>query len=93
MRKYSYLHRYGITKEIYDQMFESQNGLCAICRKPERLFDKRAGRVKLLAVDHSHKTGKVRGLLCQACNTAIGLLTESKEIATALIEYLEKNND
>lgn len=55
--------RYGITPEERGTMEASQSGLCGICKKQARLV-----------VDHDHVTGKVRGLLCFSCNTAIGLL-------------------
>ena len=56
---------YGITVEQYGQMFEKQNGLCKICGEP--------GISRRLAVDHCHKTGKVRGLLCWKCNMCLGI--------------------
>lgn len=58
--------RYGLTKEDYDIMLKNQNGVCAICGLPETK--------KNFSVDHNHNTDKVRGLLCQKCNRAIGLL-------------------
>lgn len=91
-KRYSYLYRYGITKEIYDEMYEKQNGVCAICNQPEKLFDKRANRVKVLAVDHNHKTGNVRGLLCQSCNTGIGLFEDNIKIMKMAIEYLKEEH-
>jgi len=54
---------YGITIEAYNLLLEWQGGVCYICRKPSR--------VRRLAVDHDHKTGKVRGLLCRRCNREI----------------------
>ena len=53
----------------------------------------RLGRIKSLSVDHCHTTGKVRGLLCQSCNTGIGLLKEDTKLFMAAIEYLEKSRD
>lgn len=50
---------YGITSEEYAALFKAQEGRCAICRET---------RTKNLAVDHCHKTGAIRGLLCQRCN-------------------------
>jgi hypothetical protein len=52
--------RYGITPEQYDKMLERQGGKCAICRRPPG--------AKRLAVDHDHKTKRVRGALCYICN-------------------------
>lgn len=53
-------------------MLDFQDGKCGVCRKPEN--------GKALAVDHCHETGRVRGLLCSKCNTAIGLLKDSREL-------------
>lgn len=59
----SYLRRkYGITLEKYRVMLESQDGKCDVCRKPQSNF------TKSFAVDHNHRTGQVRGLLCSYCN-------------------------
>lgn len=75
---------YGITVDKYDQMFEDQNGRCAICGKHRKEFKKD------LAVDHNHNTGRVRQLLCQFCNTAYGFLCESEKLIMALLEYHRK---
>ncbi len=61
---------YGMTLEEYHLMFAAQNGLCAICDQPEISC--------LLSVDHSHDTGKIRGLLCKSCNARLGVLEDSK---------------
>ena len=53
---------YGITPEQYDEMLEKQDGYCAVCLKHHSEFKTR------LAVDHDHKTGELRGLLCMNCN-------------------------
>lgn len=58
---------YGITLEEYQQMFESQDGNCAVCGKNQSNFK------RMLAVDHDHSTGEVRGLLCLSCNSVVGL--------------------
>ncbi|MFB7440255.1 endonuclease VII domain-containing protein [Streptomyces mirabilis] len=77
---------YGLTPEQYDAMVEAQSGLCAICGRPERA--KRDGKVMRMPVDHCHKTGRVRALLCHACNRAIGLLGEDIDLMRNAIEYL-----
>lgn len=74
---------YGITLETYQALFESQNGLCAICG--EKCSIKRT-----LSVDHNHQTGTVRGLLCHKCNTAIGFLGENIGRLQNVIDYLNK---
>lgn len=75
------LKKYGLSIEGYDKLFEKQKGLCAICLKPSN---------KKLFVDHNHKTGEVRGLLCGPCNQAIGLLYEEVRNLQRAIAYLTK---
>lgn len=84
-RKQHLKRTFGLTLEEYDQMFEEQNGVCAICG---RINDN--GR--RLCVDHNHTTGQVRALLCTNCNTAIGLLNEDKQRISSVIDYLDKYN-
>jgi hypothetical protein len=74
---------YGITLEDYNRMFNKQGGCCAICGKHQSELRKK------LHVDHNHKTGKVRGLLCQNCNSVIGQSYENREILNNAILYLE----
>jgi hypothetical protein len=76
------LRRFGLTPEQYDAMLLSQGGVCAICN-----MNRDARR---LAVDHDHKTGKVRSLLCHFCNTALGKFLDDVEILKKAILYLEK---
>ena len=63
-RRMKYQRMYGITIEDYDRMYEEQGGRCAICRT-----DQPGGAGERFSVDHDHETGKVRGLLCNNCNT------------------------
>lgn len=78
------IKQFGITPEQYSNLYVSQKTVCAICLKPS--FKKK------LAVDHDHKTGKVRGLLCDLCNRGIGMLGESTLRLKLAIKYLDKNN-
>ena len=82
--------RFGITHAEYAALHKNQSGLCAICQQPER--QKRSGKVKSLAVDHDHKTGAVRGLLCSDCNTGIGKLKDDCAILDSAIRYLKGSN-
>lgn len=66
---------YGITPEKYAELLEAQKGLCAIC-----------GKAKRLVVDHDHKTGEIRGLLCRICNGFLGLF-ENKELLRRMELY------
>ena len=74
---------YGIDLETYQKMFLEQNGKCAICNNDESLS------LKKLAVDHCHETGKIRALLCNKCNTGIGLLKTEQNLINA-IDYLKR---
>jgi ferredoxin-like protein FixX len=81
-RKDRYLQeRYGITQQQYDSMLTGQGGGCAICGGL-------IGDGKDLHVDHCHKSGRVRGLLCYKCNTAIGMLNDDPAQALRLADYL-----
>ena len=82
-------YKFGITIEDFDRMVESQNGLCAIC---EGENVKIRGKVVALAVDHNHKTGKVRGLLCNGCNTSLGRFKTIVMLKKA-IKYLEETDE
>lgn len=82
--------RYGITVEEYDAMYEEQHGVCLVCSKPSTKLDG-YGNIARLHVDHNHDTGEVRGLLCNNCNTALGLLKESPEIIRRLGDYINGN--
>lgn len=78
---------YGITLAEYNSMLESQNNVCAICGNCEtEKTDKNKNRN--LAVDHNHKTGKIRGLLCGKCNKMIGLANDNITILQSAINYL-----
>lgn len=81
------LARFGITPSQYQEMLDAQDGVCAICERPERSTDKK-GRIKALAVDHNHTTGAVRGLLCANCNKGIGNLGDDVDTLIAAAAYL-----
>lgn len=74
---------YGLTQSEFDAMLSNQNHQCSICFS--------ALHEKNTHIDHSHSTGKVRSLLCNKCNQAIGLLNEDTEILTSAINYLLKH--
>jgi hypothetical protein len=73
----------GLTEEQYDALLHAQSGRCAICRRTSAEVP--GGR---LHVDHCHATGRVRGLLCSPCNTAIGLFYEDPSRLIGAIAYL-----
>lgn len=78
--------KHGITVEQYDEMLKAQGGGCAICGSP----DPQHARAKYFCVDHNHKTGKRRALLCWPCNLMIGHSRESVERLRNGATYLER---
>lgn len=89
-RRMSIVHsrrrKYGVTQQDYDDRVFAQNGVCAICGKPETRV---VGEKNCpLAVDHDHETGIVRGLLCHSCNSGLGHFKDSLENLSNAIDYL-----
>lgn len=83
------LAKYGLTLEQYEVMLDEQGGVCAICGQDEPAAHGRTGKKFLLSVDHCHETGRVRGLLCQKCNRAVGLLGDRVDLLEKAIAYLK----
>lgn len=73
--------KYGITTEQYEQQKEKQNGRCLLCNSEKKL-----------CIDHDHKTGVFRGLLCNNCNRSLGLLKENIETMQKMIIYVSQWN-
>lgn len=73
----------------YNEMFEKQNGVCAICKGKETR--NRDGVVYRLHIDHDHESGTVRGLLCHHCNAGIGHFRDNVEFMLEAIQYLRDN--
>jgi hypothetical protein len=82
--------KYNLDAADYLQMINEQGNLCAICKQPETWTTK-YGDVRPLAVDHCHKTGKVRGLLCTRCNATLGYVDDNVQILKDAIAYLENH--
>jgi hypothetical protein len=80
---------YGLSDDQVKAMVIAQNGVCAICGRPETVIIK--GKLMPLHVDHDHVTGKVRELLCSKCNTGLGNAEENTDRLRAMIAYLEKH--
>ena len=87
--EYSYgrgiVSKYGIDLVEYNKLLVKQKHSCYICKKHKDTFKKR------LCVDHNHKTGKVRGLLCASCNYVLGHSKDSVRILKTMIKYLKEN--
>jgi len=78
------IKQYGLTLEQYDAIVATQDGKCPIC-----LEDLMGGRYQ--TVDHCHETGRVRGVLCSRCNSALGLLRDRADAATRAAAYLAQD--
>ncbi len=83
---YGYKKKYGITFDEYEEMLLQQGGVCAICEKPETIYLRE--KLARMAVDHDHKTGAVRGLLCRQCNNGLGCFKDDTDIISKAIDYL-----
>jgi Recombination endonuclease VII len=72
-------------------MLLSQNGVCSICKDPSRVKKSRTG---ILHVDHDHKTGKVRGLICNACNSILGYgdADNGPELLLKAVQYIKDHS-
>lgn len=83
--------KFDLTIEKYGEMLAAQGDSCAICRSVITCKDKTGKRVRALDVDHDHKTGKVRGLLCSKCNLFLGLANDGTRLLASAIRYLKKH--
>ena len=81
---------FGISVDDYDRMLREQNGVCAICRRHETIRSNKSNKIKRLTVDHDHSTGKVRGLVCQKCNSILGYANDDPCRLLIAADYLEK---
>lgn len=81
-RDWYYRNRFGISLEAFNALWLAQGEKCALCG---------TGNLKgrELAVDHDHSTGKVRGILCKLCNTAVGLLKDDASLMRRAADYVE----
>lgn len=73
--------RYGLEAGDYARLHAGQAGVCAICQRA-------TGRTRRLSVDHDHRTGRVRGLLCRPCNDMLGHARDSEAFFLRVINYL-----
>lgn len=81
--------KYNLTDEEYNNLIKDQKGLCAICNIQLKNYYN-TNKSDTMCVDHSHKTGKVRGLLCSNCNKALGLFKDDINSLISAISYLRK---
>lgn len=69
---------YGVTPELVEEMLKVQRGKCAVCKRRRKLV-----------IDHNHKTGKVRKLLCSGCNFRVGQVENKWDLLLAARDYLD----
>jgi hypothetical protein len=89
IKQYNHKAIYGLTPEEYRQLYDAQEGRCAICGREGA--DGGHGNARSLCVDHNHRTRQVRGLLCAKCNLAIGYFDESVKRLLAAVQYLRQH--
>jgi len=82
------LRKYKLTPEKYKEIATAQNNVCSICGRPETL--QRYSGVQNLVVDHCHKTGSNRGLLCHKCNIGLGVFEDNIDVIASAISYLKQ---
>lgn len=83
--------KYGINRQTIRDVIEVLGG-CEICHSPYPKKKTTGGKEANWSVDHDHKTGKVRGILCHPCNTALGMAQDSPHILRRMADYLERNS-
>lgn len=84
---------FGLNRDQYNEKLKSQNFVCAICEKVETSVDGKTGSLRKLAVDHCHKSGKIRDLLCWRCNSTLGKLENDLKLIEKMKVYLIKHKD
>lgn len=84
-RRYNLKREYGMSIEDFDQMLARQDGRCSICLSPSPKWKHGWN------IDHCHKTGKIRAILCSNCNKTLGLLGESIPTLHRMIQYIEQH--
>lgn len=82
--------KFGIGLKEFETLHSLQKGLCAICGNPETRLDFKTKKVKTLAIDHCHKTGAIRGLLCGDCNLGLGNFKDRVQVLKNAIIYLNR---
>lgn len=87
-RQYWIKGNYNLSWNEYTTLLKNQENACAICYKPLKLHKGIDLPIDVACVDHCHTTGRIRGLLCSHCNSAIGLLKEDKRVLKRIVKYL-----
>lgn len=82
---------YNISLVEYNHLLEAQEGLCGICRRAQNWRSRWGSMKRRFCVDHDHKTGKVRGLLCDRCNLGLSKFDDEVGFLRAAVAYLEEH--
>ena len=82
-------YKYGITKDVFDEAWEAQNGNCAICQSELPDLMTYDNRRRGYAIDHNHETKEFRGILCINCNSMLGMAKDCIDILMSAAAYLE----
>lgn len=88
-KNYDLIAKYGITLEEFDSLLLEQRHMCKICKCHILRLTDSDTRYRAAVVDHCHKTGTVRGLLCHTCNRALGLFNDDYELLRRASEYIK----
>lgn len=89
-KSYELKKTFGISYKDYEEKLKAQNYVCEICNEDEKTIHQISGELKSLAVDHCHKTNKIRGLLCNRCNRVLGKIKDDIELLNKMKNYLVK---
>jgi hypothetical protein len=76
-------NKFNLTIKEWDDLFDKQKGVCAICAHPEQ-------NGKRLSIDHCHTSGRIRGLVCNRCNSGLGRFDDDSKLMRRAVEYLEQ---
>lgn len=90
-RNHALIKKYGISLDEFWNYWIVFKGKCSICENELKLPERRKGQsLDVVAVDHDHNTGQIRGLLCNGCNKGLGLFKDSPQLLESAINYLKK---
>lgn len=89
-RKLIFLRKFNLSQVEYDQLMKASKGLCAICKNPETHRNAYSGKVQELTIDHCHKKGNIRGIVCRNCNLMLGNSKDSIKTLRSAIRYLKR---
>jgi hypothetical protein len=90
MLKWRLKAKYNLTPGQWESIFVAQGRCCAICKTPTPNGNKRKNGTATWATDHDHKTGKVRGILCNNCNHGLGHFKDNQTLLRLATDYLDK---